>query len=139
MKHDLSRAITLLNEGAYTCVAVRGDTVYTTAERGVKPLLAWLEQGVSLVGFSVADKVVGKAAALLYVLLGAEHVHTRVVSACAAEVFRAHGIALTYDLLVDAIINRAGTGFCPMETATKDITDPADALRVIRDTLAKLK
>ena len=139
MNGDLTRATALLNEHGYTCVAIKDGKILTAAERGVKPLMQWLENGVSLDGFSVSDKVVGKAAALLYVLLGAKCIHARVVSVSAAEVLRTHGIELTYDTLVDAIRNRTNTGFCPMETATRDVFDPADAPRVIRDMMSKLK
>ena len=139
MKNDLTSAVALLDEGDYTCVLVKGDTVYTSRERGVKPLMTWLEEGVSLVGFSAADKVVGKATALLYVLLGAERVYARVVSEPAAEVLRTHGIPLVADTVVPAIRNRTNTGFCPMEQATRDITDPKEAPKAIRNALEQLK
>jgi len=139
MKNDLTSAVALLDEGDYTCVLVKGDTVYTSRERGVKPLMTWLEVGVSLVGFSAADKVVGKATALLYVLLGVERVYARVVSEPAAEVLRTHGIPLVADTVVPAIRNRTNTGFCPMEQATRDITDPKDAPKAIKDALEQLK
>ena len=71
MNSDLTKAAALLNSGAYTCVLCRGDAVFTGTERGVKPLLGWLDGGVDLNGFSAADRVVGTAAAFLYVLLGA--------------------------------------------------------------------
>lgn len=139
MTQDLTRAIGLLNAGEHTCVLAKGDTVYTSSERGVKPLMTWLEEDTSLVGFSAADKVVGKATALLYVLLGVKQVYARVASVPAAEVFRTHGIPFEADTVVPAIRNRKGTGFCPMEQATRDITDPSDAPRAIKDALAKLK
>lgn len=139
MKNDLTSAVALLDEGDYTCVLVKGDTVYTSRERGVKPLMTWLEEGVSLVGFSAADKVVGKATALLYVLLGAERVYARVASEHAAEVLCTHGIPLVADTVVPAIRNRTNTGFCPMEQATRDIIDPKDAPKAIKDALEQLK
>ncbi|MBQ3154985.1 MAG: DUF1893 domain-containing protein [Clostridia bacterium] len=139
MTHDLTRAVALLNEQDYTCVLVKGDTVLTSRERGVKPLMAFLAEGVSLVGFSAADKVVGKATALLYALLGAERVYARVASEPAAEVLRTHGIPLEADTVVPAIRNRTNTGFCPMEQATRDITDPKNAPKAIKDALEQLK
>ena len=74
------KAKTLLAEGGYTCVICGGDKVYTSHERGVKPLLELLEQGAELKGFSAADRVVGKAAAFLYVLLGVSAVYAGVIS-----------------------------------------------------------
>ena len=70
---DLARALLIANKDA-TLVAVRDDEVITVTERGIKPLLAWVREGRDLTGFSVADKVVGKAPALLYAVLGPDAV-----------------------------------------------------------------
>ena len=48
-------------------------------------------------------------------------------------------IMIHYDNIVDFIINRSGTGMCPMEDATKDIDNPNDALVEIKKTLKKLQ
>ena len=59
---DLARALLFANKDA-TLVAVRGDEIITVTDRGVKPLLRWVLDHKNLKGFSVADKVVGKAPA----------------------------------------------------------------------------
>ena len=116
----------------------KDDIVYTAYDRGVKPLLKWLDDGVDLKDFSAADKVVGKAAALLYVLLGVSCVYAPVMSIGAQEVFDEHKTAFICDKTVDAIINRQGDGFCPMETAVKDISSPETAISVIKEKLKTL-
>lgn len=138
MSADLNRARALLESQGYTCVLVGGDHVYTSNDRGVKPLLAWLSQGVCVKGFCAADKVVGKATAFLYCLLGIRAVYTPVISHSAAQVLRDHGIELTAGVEVDFIWNRRRTAPCPMETAVKDIQNPDDALTAIRETLKTL-
>ena len=65
MRTDLTKAINTLNSGEYTCVLCKEDTIYTSTERSVQPLLDWLDSDINLHGFSVADKVVGKAVAFL--------------------------------------------------------------------------
>ena len=135
---DLERAKELLRRDGYTCVLVRGETVYTTSLRGVKPLLQWLDGGTQARGFRVADKVVGKAAAYLYVLLGIHAVHANVISEPAVEVLRHHGIGVSFDSCVAAIRNRTDTGFCPMEQAVMEVTTPEQALAQIRLTVARL-
>ena len=76
---DLARALLIANKDA-TLVAVRGDEIVVCRDRGVKPLLKMVAEGRSLKGFSVADKVVGKAPALLYAVLGPEAVFSPVMS-----------------------------------------------------------
>ncbi|MBQ9802831.1 MAG: DUF1893 domain-containing protein [Clostridia bacterium] len=138
---DLITAKTVLKSGDYTCVLCRGACTHTATARGVAPLLQWLEDETDLRGFFAADKVVGGAAAFLYVLLGVAHVHACVISARAIDVLTANGIAFSYDTAVPAIKNRTGDGFCPMERATASlpVCAPADALAVIKETLLRLK
>lgn len=136
---DLSKAKELLQQGGYTCVLCKADQVYTSTRRGVAPLLAYWQEGLELKDFSAADKVVGKAAALLYCLLGVRAVHAWVMSDPALQFLERHGIAASYEQLVDAIVNRTGDGFCPMETATRHIDDPAQGPGAILAALEKLR
>lgn len=135
MKQDTKTALSLLNEGKYTCVVCWKDSIYTAEVRGVKPLLNWLDHGPSLKGFCAADKVVGRAAAFLYCLLGVSEVYAHVMSHPAAEVLSAHGISVQAETLTDGIINRKGTGPCPFEAAVMGITEPSAALLTIREKL----
>lgn len=130
---NLQKARRLLESGNFTCVVCRGDSVCTTSQRGVAPLLSWLDNGTDLSGFSAADRVVGRGAAFLYCLLGVTEVYARVMSLPAAEVLRSYGIAASADTFVDGIINREGTGPCPFEAAVMDIQDADEALTAIRN------
>ena len=132
MKNDLDKARSLLGTGDYTCVVCRAERVYTATERGVKPLLSWLDDGTNLTGFSAADRVVGRATAFLYCLLGVKEVYAKVMSRPAMAVLEAHGIAASAGTLVEGIINRKGTGPCPFEAAVMAITDAQEALAAIR-------
>ena len=138
MNNDLRQAKNRLAEDACTCVVVKDDAIYYARERGVKPLLTWLADGTDLQGFSAADKVVGPGAACLYVLLKVRAVYAPVMSEAAIAVLREYGIELEYDIAVPAIFNRDRTGFCPMEQAVRDISQPAEALAAIRQRLAQL-
>ena len=139
MRSDLNKAAELLAGGAYTCVLCRGEETVTCTERGVKPLLGLIEGGNDWKGFSAADKVVGKAAAFLYVLLGVAEVYAPVMSKAAAQVLRENGIETQYDTLAENIINRVGTGPCPMEAAVAELSDPSEALCAIRKRLSELQ
>ena len=139
MDNNLLKARNLLLSGDYTCVVCRGETVYTTTHRGVAPLLNWLDNKIDLIGFSAADRVVGRGAAFLYCLLRVKAVHARVMSHPAAEVLNAYGIEAYADTFVDGIINRAGTGPCPFEAAVMNIQEAQEALSAIRDTCRQLQ
>lgn len=122
----------LLNEGGFTFAAVGSDRTITFTQRGIKPLLGMTDCKTDLRGFSAADKVIGKAAALLYVLLMPEEIYTRVISRPALEVLDNNNISIKYDILTQAVRNRDNTGFCPMETAVRNTDVPEEALELIR-------
>ena len=136
--NDLQHARRLLASGGYTCVICRDDEIHTATARGVKPLVNWLDAGLDVTGACAADKVVGKATAFLYCLLGVRAVYAGVMSQGAAQVLEAAGIIHETDHLVPGIINRAGTGPCPFEAAVQNISEPAEAMTAIRAKMAEL-
>ena len=138
MGKDLTKAKAVLEEQNCTCVLCRENRIYTSTRRGVAPLLGWLDAGTDLTGFSAADRVVGKATAYLYCLLGVKEVYARVMSKPAVEVLHLYNIPASYDTLVEGIENRQKTGPCPMEYATRNSTTPAEALAAVREALKHL-
>lgn len=135
---DLDNARRILEQGGYTCVLCKGARILRDTRRGVKPLLELLDSGEDLREFSAADKVVGKAAAHLYHLMGVRAVHAGVISEPAKAVLEGRGIQVSFDKCVPCIQNRTQTGLCPMESAVWDISDSYDALLAIRTTLNRL-
>jgi len=136
---DLERAKRLLNASDHTCVLCRGEETWTSDRTGIAPMLGFLEKRIDLRGASAADRIVGKAAAMLYVLAGVSSLYAEVLSARALPVLERYGIAVSWETLTPAIINRQGDGPCPMERAVESIDDPSEALEAIRATVARLK
>ena len=118
-------------------IEVEGKTI-TSKERGVKPVLALVEKGEDISGAVVADRVVGKAVALLYKGLKISALYAGVISRPALSVLENAGVLCKYDGLVDMIINRKGDGRCPMEEAVLDIDDYEQAVRAIKRKLAHI-
>ena len=121
-----------------TCVLRNGGVQLVSHQRGVRPLLTWLDEGRDLRGFVAADKVVGNGAAYLYVLLGVAAVHANVMSEPACATLQRYGIQASCDQLVPGIVNRAGDGPCPIEFTVRDASTPDEALIAIRTRLATL-
>lgn len=138
MSDNLKKCREMLKSGEFTLVLFNGETFLTDTKRGVKPLLDLLDGNTDLSGFSAADKVVGKAAAFLYVLLNVREIYADVISSHALSVLEEHKIPVEYNTLTDKIKNRAGTGFCPMETAVLDEENPERALARIREKAKEL-
>lgn len=136
-KSDLERAKSALL-GERTCVLCRGDSMLSSSSRGVLPLVKWIDDGEDLRGFCAADRVVGRAAALLYARMGVAAVYAPLMSEGARDVLCEHGIRAECDSTAAFIANRANTGPCPMEQAVYHISDPDEALSAIRKKLASM-
>lgn len=124
---NLENAKCKLLSGDFTCVLCSGTVYRTSTYRGVKPLVQWLSSGEDFSRFSAADKVIGRATAFLYQLMGIKSIYAHVISKPALEVCQSHGICVEYGQLVDNIINRRGDGLCPFEAAVLQIQDPQEA------------
>jgi len=127
-----AKALGYLEDGC-TCALVSEEKTLQSKRRGVQPLLGWLQSGEAERGMIAADKVVGKAAAFLYVLIGVAEVHAKVLSASAEAVLQRFAIPYFYEERVAAIKNRTNTGFCPMENAVWEIDEPQAAYAAIQE------
>ncbi len=136
---DLQRARQLLCEQDFTCVLCRGERVYTSRKTGISPMLDWITDGEDLAGYAAADRIVGKAAAMLFDLAGIRTLHAQVLSEPALQYLKSHNIDVSYDTLTLHIINRRGDGICPMERAAAGISDAQEALRILYDTRERLR
>ena len=136
---DIERAVDLLHSGGYTIVIINGEDIITDTARGVAPLLSLIDRGISLEGASAADKVVGRAAAMLFSLTGIKWLHTDVISAPAVKFLRGTDINFSYGEITEYIINRKGDGQCPMELAVTDISDAVEGLAAIRKRINELR
>ena len=139
MNDMLQLARKKLHDGEYTCVVLTNDEQYTSLERGVKPLLEFLNSGKSFRDAVAADKTVGAGAAHLYVLLKVKSLWANVISESALQILKNNDIEIYYGELVPHIINRKGNGVCPIETAVKDAKTSNEAYKMIIETLSKIQ
>ena len=135
---DLIRAKDELSLGAHTCVLCQGEEIRVSELRGGKPLVDFYRSGEDFCGWSAADKVVGKATAYLYVLLGIKRLYAVVISRKAMQVLTEAGICVEYGEMVDYIINRRGDGMCPFEAAVSDAKTPTDAYAIIVEKMRQM-
>ena len=136
---NLEKAKSILAGSEYTLVLCNGDKLYTSRKRGVAPMLEFIDTETDLKGFSAADKVIGKAVAMLFVHAGVTEVHADVISNSAADFLYVKGIPFTCNLLVENIINRTGDGICPMEQVTSKLNDTNEAIIAIKKRLEELR
>ncbi len=138
-KITLSDAVKLIGKGKASSIVFQdGQLLKIDLARGISPILSMYDEGF-LSGATVADKIVGKAAAMIFTLGGAKECYGETMSQKAYDWLTEHGVKATYGTLVEEIINRQGNGPCPMEATVKNITDEKLAMVLLRAKVKELR
>lgn len=135
MTNICEKAKALLHKENVSIVIINNDT-YTSTKKGIAPLMDILTDNPSFLnGATVADKVIGRAAALLMIYGGIKEVYSDIISTHALDIFKSNNISVAYNECVPYIINRTKDGMCPMENAVLNITEPKEAYEILKNRL----
>ena len=137
---DLDLAKTMLaKENLTLTIAKNGTVIYKTKTKGVTGFLEAIRQfGKNLTNSSAADKVVGKAIALLCIYAKIKSLYAKTLSSKAKELLKKTGISLEYDTLISNVVSFDKTDICPFEKAVADISDPSEAYAKLKS-ICKLR
>ena len=124
--------------GHTICLCKNGQCL-TSDRRGIAPMMDWIAEDIDLTGYSAADIVVGKAAAMLFVKSGIAAIYAKTISRSAKAYLESHGVSLSYGTLTEYIINREGTDICPMEKTVLATDDAAEGYRLLKERFAAMK
>ena len=107
----------ILTDGGFSLVVRTSDgETLTFNGRGVLDIYSLLTRTPEkLKGATVADRAVGLGAAVVMAIGQIASLITPVVSADAYDLLIKHGITVEAENIAPFIINRAGTGRCPLE------------------------
>jgi hypothetical protein len=133
--NDLELAREKLAAEQWSLVLVKDDSVLGTSRSdGIGDLLALIDAlGPQAHGASLADRVVGKAVAMVARYAGLAAVYGSLASEAAQRELAKAGIVFAYDRLVPLILDKTGGGPCPLERLTASIDDPSEAMTALRD------
>jgi len=132
---DVDIAIEAVRNGASIAIAKGGRLLASRHGHTVRPLIEVLgEIGNESKGAAVADKVLGRAAALVIANgSGVSAVHGVVMSVHGREALESAGIAYSFDRLVEFIADRTGEDMCPIEQMSLRFRDPVAFVAAIRE------
>lgn len=123
----------ILHEGNHSLVVARDGEIRTYDGCGVSDLLRLLdEDDAPLRGTEIADKVVGKAAAALMIAGDVARVNADVVSSSALALFNRSSVHVSCNIVTPYIVNRKGTGMCPLELRCMDCSTAGECIAEIR-------
>jgi len=131
---DLDIAKSRLYEEELTLTIVKnGGVLFETHSHRISGFLGAIEKlGAVLEGAAVADRVAGKAIALLCVCAKISNVYAEVLSEKAKAVFEENGIRHEWKELVKHVLDLNKSGVCPFEKAAAEISDPKDAYKAFK-------
>ncbi len=114
---DLKLAKLRLKErGLALVIAKNGAVIFEDQSQGIAGFLQAIEElGKSLVESSVADKIVGAAAAMLCVYSGVVSVFAFTISGEGIKVLKDNDIAFQFENRISNILNYDKTDICPFE------------------------
>ena len=129
MIHDLEIARNRLKEENLSLVIVKdGKIIFETKSSGLRGFLQAIELfNKRLTESSLADRVMGRAAALLSVYSGVSAVFAVTISEEGIKVLEDNNILYQFENCVPKILNSRGNDMCPFEKLTISITGPAEA------------
>jgi hypothetical protein len=138
---DLEIAKSELYEENLKLVIVKNSKVlFSTKSNRISGFLDAIDKfGNSLEGSSVADRVVGKAIALLCAYAKIKEIHAEILSRKAHSILKTNGILYHWSNMVDNILDASKTGICPFEKTATQITDPEKAFKTFQALREKLK
>jgi hypothetical protein len=134
-KQDLTLAKKrLLKEKSLTlAIAKNGEIILESSSHGISGFLEAVEKlGDMLNGASVADKVVGKAIALLCVYAKVRMVYAATLSKEAKKFFEKYGVYHEWEELVENILDFNKAGVCPFEKLATEISNPNKAYKRLK-------
>ena len=125
-------------EGHTICLCKEGKCLFSE-KHGIAPMMDFIAEGIDLSGYSVADLIVGKAAALLFVKCKIKRVFAKTLSESEKRVLELYGVDYEYETLTQKIINRDGTDICPMEKAVLGTDNAEEAYSILQNKLKLLR
>ena len=129
----------LTSQGKTLVLAKGGRIIASSSGRGIADLVRFIEKlGHELAGASLADKVVGKAVALMVRYAGIVAVYAGMMSEPAKRALEGTEISYNCEKLVPMILNRTGDDLCPMERLSLLHEDPNEGFLALKDLAEKM-
>ena len=117
------------------------EVIFSSPSKGIRPHLEAIERlgKEKLRDTVIADKIVGRAAALLMLYYVPAEVHAGVITTRAKELLEVCGVGVYPNAEVSAIKEKDGRIYCPFEAMVQGISDPEKAYNAIVSKINSLK
>jgi len=138
---DLELAREILKKKDLSLAIVKeGEPLFESSSSGINGLLQAVEKlKDNLHESSVADRIVGRAAALLLVYSHVKEVYAATLSSEGLKVLKEYDVPAEHDDLVPKILDREGKNICPFERFSLTIKSVDEAYEQLKAFTESLK
>jgi hypothetical protein len=126
--------VKVLDETGNALMIYRGGSLlFSSKSRGIRPHIDAIRAlgKVGLRGTLMADKIVGRAAALLMLYSVPAEVHAGVITHRARGVLEKNGVQVYSVMDTDSVKEKDGKIYCPFEAMVQGIDDPNEAYSAV--------
>ncbi|MCF8001687.1 MAG: DUF1893 domain-containing protein [Halanaerobiales bacterium] len=137
--NDKKLAINKLKKSEYKLVVVKDNEIkYKSREDSVSSIMDLLDENPELLKNSiVADKVIGRAVAMICDCGEVEFCYGTIISNGALDVFKNANIPYEANQKVEYIKNKDNTDLCPIEKLTLKVDNSSEGIEKIKEFLNK--
>lgn len=130
---------TLKEKNLTLTIAKNGRIIFESRDHGIIGLINAIEKlREELNESSIADKIMGKAAALLAIYMKAKTIYTAIISRQGLKTLMENNIEVEYDEIVEAIMDKTGRNICPFELKAQEIQKPEEAYEKFKSMIEKI-
>ncbi|MCS7119851.1 MAG: DUF1893 domain-containing protein [Nitrososphaerota archaeon] len=123
----------LVKDNLSLAIVKKGEIIFRSDATGIVGLLTAIERlGEKMHKSSVADRIVGKAAALLLAGSHVDFVYAEIMSNEGLKVLKENNVNLQYGRLVPFILNKHKNDICPYEKFSSLLSSPDEAFEMLR-------
>ncbi|MDZ7671934.1 MAG: DUF1893 domain-containing protein [Halanaerobiales bacterium] len=128
-------AINELNNSEYSLIIVKSNKiVYKSKKESVGSIVGLLENNPEILKDAiVADKIIGRAVAMICDYSSVNFCYGKIVSKGAVDIFEKRNLEYEAENIVKAIKNRDNTDLCPIEKLTLDVDDSEEGIKRIKE------
>lgn len=128
----------LVSDALAICIIKDGEAIYTSKEKGIYPIYnAYISMKDKLEGASIADRVIGKAAAMICKSAKIKSLYSVIVTEQAVKLLG--NVTVEFTKTVPYIKNRDQTDLCPIEKISRTTDDTNVLIDEIEEFLKRIE
>jgi len=127
--------IDFLKQGGSLLIVKNGEIIFKSNKDNLRPLLECIEKFKDkMVGTIAFDKLLGNAAALLFVYAKVREVYALKGSKAGVNTLERNNINYLIEKIIPCVLNNQANGLCPMEELSRG-KSPKDFYRLVSKNL----